>query len=724
MRIGRNSGIALLICWFTLAAPGLSAQGTRQLSVKDIYGPDFRAERMEALRSLSNGQEYTVLRREGRNSRIDRFAYEGMKPLGTILSSSEEDVPNFTTYAFSKDERQILLGSAIRPIYRRSTEGTYHVYDRESKKIVRVSEDVIQSPQLSPDGEKVAYVYRNNLFVFFVKTGRTEQITTDGQDRQVINGRTDWVYEEEFSFVRAFEWNSSSDRIAFLRFDESEVPEFSMDVYGKSLYPFPYKFKYPKAGEANSVVSLHLYHLGSGTLSTIELEQSYYIPRIQWMNHPQHLSVQTLNRLQNDLRLYKVDAASGEVSELLRETDPAYVDVHDNLTFLKGDRFFWTSEKDGWMHIYLHDEAGREIRQVTQGPWEVTAYYGYDPGTDRIFYQSSERGSIHRDVYSIKIQGRGKLRLSPERGTNRASFSSNFKYFINTFQSATTPPRYTLHEARKGNLIHVIIDNQELQDRMKEYDWTPKEFSTLRVNGEDLNMYVIKPSDFDPRKEYPLLMFQYSGPNSQSVADTWANTRDLWHHMLASKGYLIACVDGRGTGLKGRDFRKVTYLNLLKYETEDQIEAARILSDLPYVDARRTGIWGWSYGGMMSTNCLFKGADVFELAISVAPVTSWRFYDTIYTERFMSTPQENAEGYDDNSPLEYPEKLEGKFLLIHGTGDDNVHVQNSMRLVEALVQAGKDFDWLMYPDRSHSISGGNTRVHLYEKMTDYIQKNL
>src|SRR5690606_24354043 len=388
------------------------------------------------------------------------------------------------------------------------------------------------------------------------------------------------------------------------------------------------------------------------------------------------------------------------------------------------DSFIWTSEADGFNHLYLYGRDGKLKNQITKGPWEVTRYYGYDQKNDRIFYQSVENGSINRDIYSCSTKGSKKKRLSTLQGRNSAAFSADHTYYINTFSSATTPPAYTLHRASDGKMLKAIKDNSALLEKLKGYEVSFKEFSTLEINGNPLNMWMIKPVDFDPNKKYPLFMFQYSGPGSQSVSNSWMGSNDYWHQLLASEGYIVACVDGRGTGLKGRDFKKLTQLELGKYEVEDQIAAARKLSELPYIDENRTGIWGWSYGGFMSTNCILKGNEVFEMAIAVAPVTSWRFYDTIYTERYMQTPQENPSGYDENSPFNYPELLKGKYLLVHGSGDDNVHVQNSMRMIEALVQANKPFEWAIYPDKHHGIYGGNTRPHLYTKMTDFIKENL
>ena len=408
----------------------------------------------------------------------------------------------------------------------------------------------------------------------------------------------------------------------------------------------------------------------------------------------------------------------------MQEIDKAYVDITDNLTFLKDNSFIWTSEKDGWNHIYHYDKNGKLINQITNGNWEVTDYYGFDAKSKTVFYQSTENGSVNRDVYSIKANGKNKKRLTEKEGTNSADFSADYTYFINSFTSTKTPYVFTLHDAKNGKLLRKIKDNSELLEKEKAYGFSPKELSTIEINGNELNMWMIRPSDFDPSKKYPLLMFQYSGPGSQQVSNTYFGTNDYWYQLLANEGYIIATVDGRGTGFKGAAFKKVTQNELGKYELEDQIEAAKKFGSLDFIDKERIGIWGWSYGGFMSSNAILKGNDVFSMAIAVAPVTSWRFYDTIYTERYMTTPQENPSGYDENSPINHVDKLKGAYLLVHGTGDDNVHVQNTMRLIEALVQANKQFDWALYPDKNHGIYGGNTRLHLYTKMTNFIKENL
>ncbi|WP_289037099.1 S9 family peptidase [uncultured Zobellia sp.] len=711
---------------FVFAFLAISYAQKKQVTVEAVYGGEFSIERLDALRSMKNGKQFTLLNWDADGTTtIDKFDYATQKKVETIVSSANlQEIEGFSSYQFSDDESQLLLATELESIYRHSTLGIFYVYDLKTKKLTKVSDTKIQEPKLAPDGTKVAYVAKNNLYLFDLASGTTEQLTTDGQKNSVINGVTDWVYEEEFAFVRAFDWNSNGTKIAFLRFDETDVPEFSMDVFGTDLYPTQEKFKYPKAGEANAKVSLHLYDIKAKTTASVDLGDAYYIPRIKWMNNSNYLSVQVLNRHQNHLKLYSVDAKNNAATVLLEEKDKAYIDITDNLTFLADDSFIWTSEKDGYNHIYLHDQDGNLVNQITKGPWEVTQYYGYDQNEDKVYYQSTENGSINRGVYSIESNGKNKKALVAQEGSNDADFSADFTYFIHTYSNASTPPVYMLHKALNGKKVKEIKNNNALVEKLKGYEISEKEFSTITINGNELNMYMVKPKDFDPAKKYPLLMYQYSGPGSQSVVNRWLDARDLWHQQLVSQGYVVACVDGRGTGFKGADFKKSTYLNLVKYETEDQIAAAKELSKLPYIDENRTGIWGWSFGGHMSTNCILKGNDVFETAIAVAPVTTWRFYDTIYTERFLRTPEENPAGYDENSPLNYPEMLKGNYLLVHGSGDDNVHVQNSMRMIEALVQANKQFDWAIYPDKNHGIYGGNTRVHLFNKMTNFLQENL
>ena len=499
-----------------------------------------------------------------------------------------------------------------------------------------------------------------------------------------------------------------------------------MDIYGSDLYQFPYMFRYPKAGENNSVVSIMLYNFETKKTSKIELEQSnpYYIPRIKFDSTYNELYVQTINRLQNHLKLWKINIVDNKLILLLEEKDKYYVSVHDNFKILNDQSFLWTSERDGFNHIYHYSKNGKLINQITKGFWDVTSLYRYNEKSKEIYYQSVQNGSINRTIHSISIDGKKIKSFGLSKGFNGANFSFDGKYFIYSYSDEKTPPIYYLCDSRKGNKIKELLNNWDLKLRLSKFKLPNKEFSEIQINGENLNMWILKPNNFNPRNNYPVLMYQYSGPGSQQVANRWGSERSLWHKMLANKGYIIVCVDGRGTGFKGSEFKKMTYLNLVKYETIDQISVAKKIRELPYVDSERIGIWGWSFGGHMATNCLLKGNDIFSMGIAVAPVTNWRFYDTIYTERFMRTPQENPDGYDLNSPINYADKLKGKFLIIHGSADDNVHVQNTMRMVEALIQNDKQFEWMIYPDKNHGIYGGNTTKHLYTKMTNFILNNL
>ena len=721
-----SKGIWLLLI---ITISTLSAQ-EKSISLDDINEGVFRAEYLSALRSMNNGKEYSVYNydRKSKNSTIDLYDYKTGDKVRTLLNTAEiEGIDYIISYQFSDDETKLLLATKLKQIYRRSTVGIYYVYDLNLKELTLVSDHQIQEPTFNGDSSKLAYGYNNNLFVKDLNSGETKQLTSDGKVNRIINGITDWVYEEEFSVVRAFDWNISGDKIAFIRFDETEVPEFLMDIMGNELYPTQQVFKYPKAGEKNAEVSLHIYDLKTDQTSQVDLSgfNNYYIPRIKWTKDSSLLSVQLLNRPQNKLDLILVDVSNKNATSLLyQESDDAYVSVNDDLTFLKNNKFIWTSEKSGWNHIYLYDENGKNEQQITSGSWEVTSYYGFDENTGLLFYNSTQNGSINRDVYSVSLKGKKTKRLTLKTGFNNASFSKDFSYFINTYSSATIPYTYTLNESKNGKVVREVKNNKDLVNKLKEYKISPKEYSTLLINGNLLNMYTLKPLNFDETKKYPLFLYQYSGPGSQSVSNQWIGGNDYWHQMLVQDGIIVVCVDGRGTGFKGRDFKKMTQLELGKYEVEDQIAVAKKLGELPYVDSSRIGIWGWSYGGFMSSNCLFQASDIFSMAIAVAPVSSWRFYDTIYTERYMHTPQENPLGYDLNSPITYADKLEGDFLLIHGAADDNVHLQNTLRLSEALIQADKDFEWAIYPDKNHSIYGGKTRSHLYKKMTKFVKESL
>ena len=705
--------------------------GQQKITIDEIYNGTFRAQGMDELQSLKNTNQYTVLNadRQSRSMQIDLYDFATLKKVSTLIDtkSHRELSGGIDSYTFDASEKMILLACNTNQIFRHSFTADYYLYDIANKKLKKLFDFQVQEPTFSPDGKKIAYAKENNLYVYDLASDKSTPITSDGQKNSIINGITDWVYEEEFAFVKAFDWSADSKKVAYIRFDESQVPEFSMSMFGKELYPMMQTFKYPKAGEKNAVVSLHIYDVNANAVKDINLGKynDFYIARMKWTNDANILSAQVLNRHQNNLDLLFIDGNSGSAKVVLNEKDKAYVDVTDNLTFLKDNSFIWTSEKDGFNHIYLYDKNGKLKNQVTKGKWEVTNYYGLDEKTNAVFYQSVENGSINRDVYKINLDGKNKVRLSQFTGTNAATFSPNFQYYINTFSSAAQPTTYTLNDAKFGKQVQVIEINESLSAKLKSYNLPSKEFFVLKTaKGNELNAWMIKPKDFDPAKKYPVFMYQYSGPGSQQVNNEWNSTDDYWFMMLSQQGYIVACVDGRGTGFKGADFKKVTQLQLGKYEVEDQIDAAKVIGNYAFVDKSRIGIFGWSYGGFMASNCIMKGNDVFKMAIAVAPVTNWRFYDSVYTERYMTTPQENASGYDDNSPINHVDKLKGKFLLIHGSGDDNVHVQNSMQMMEALIQANKQFDSQIYPDNNHGIYGGKTRIQLYTKMTNFIKENL
>ena len=699
----------------------------KEITLEDIWQDGtFRTQRMNALNSM-NGDFYTLLdfNRETRSTAVDKYSYKTLEKVETLVDSKDlAELDYFESYSFNKDETKLLLKTASEPIYRHSENALFYIYDLKTKKLQKVANEKIQQATFSPDSKKIAYVYKNNIYILYLQENRTDQITFDGKVNYIINGITDWVYEEEFGFVRAFQWNADGTTLAFLRFDETDVPEFTMMRYDADLYPYPHTFKYPKAGEKNSEVSLYVYPLGAKSATKIDLGDYEYIPRLKWTKEANLLSVQTTNRRQNSLKLHLVDTKTQRAKLVFDEKSDTYVNVRDVLTFLEDTSFIWSSERDGFEHLYHYTIDGKLVNQVTKGDWDVIKFYGVDEKSKKLFYQSVADGSIHKTVYSISFDGKNKKRLSPDHGMNRASFSKNRNYFINNFSDASTPSVYTLHTS-DGKLLKEVKDNKAVQEKLKEYKASQKEFSTITTKDGTFNMWMIKPTDFDPNKKYPVLMYQYSGPGVQTVQNSWNGYDDYWYYMLAAKGYIVLSVDGRGTGGKGTAFTKVTYKELGKYETIDQIEAAKELGKRTYIDADRIGIWGWSYGGFTSSNALLKGPDVFKMAIAVAPVTNWRLYDTVYTERYMQTPQENASGYDENSPLFFADKLKGNYLLVHGTGDDNVHVQNSMQMINALIKADVPFDSEFYPDRTHGIyRGENTRLHLYKKMTDFILENL
>ena len=672
---------------------------------------------------MNNGEFYTQIKNSEEGQEIIKYSFKNGERIVRIFKSSDFKIKRINSYSLSDDDRLMLLATETESIYRYSRKAIYYVFNIQNNKLKKLSENKIRYPTFSPDGSKVAYVYENNLFIKDITNGKETQITNDGKKNQIINGASDWVYEEEFKLVRGFEWSSDSRTIAYYKFDESHVKEFSMDKFNGSLYPSQEVFKYPKAGEANSTVNILLYSLDSKEKTLIYTEEDYeYIPRIKWSKDPHILTMIGLNRHQNKLDFILVNSKDGSNNILFSEEDKYYIDIHDNLTFLPNNFFIWTSEKKGYNHIFLKGLDGSE-EQITSGSWEVTSFKGLDSDKMQIFFTSTEDGSINRSLYVLDLETGKRKKLSTQIGTNSAKFSKGLKYYINTFSDADTPPVFTLHKA-DGTLIKTIEDNTEFKNKLKDYDLSKKEFLTIYTDNADLNAWIIKPPNFDKNKKYPLFMFLYGGPGSQQVLNKYGSSNFYWYQMLAQKGYVVACVDNRGTGGKGSEFKKMTYKELGKYETIDQIDAAKYFGNLEYIDKERIGIQGWSYGGYMSSLAITKGAETFKLAVAIAPVTNWRYYDNIYTERYMQTPQENASGYDDNSPINHVEKLKGKYLLVHGTADDNVHVQNTYEMTSALVRANKQFDLFVYPDKNHGIYGKNTRYHLYKKITNFILENL
>ena len=696
----------------------------RDITLDDLWqNYTFNPSNIRGFNSMNDGEHYSTMEKTENGQEIIKYQFKDGKKVRTLFSSADFNIQRINNYTFSDDEKLLLLSTETEKIYRYSSKSAYYIYNIFTDKLKKLTDDKVMYATFSPTGEKVAYVFDNNLYIKNLRSEKITQVTTDGKKNHIINGASDWVYEEEFALVRSFEWSKNGDYLAYYKFDESNVKEFSMDLFKGGLYPIQEVFKYPKAGEDNSVVKIYTYNVKEAQSTFIYTEKDYeYFPRIKWTNNARKLVILAMNRHQNELDFIVANANDGSNKILFTEKDKYYIDVNDNLTFLPEDNFIWTSEKDGFNHVYLKDFEGGEI-QITKGDWEVTSFHGVDSDKMEIYYTSTEDGSTNRSLFVQNLDTDEKRKLSTNIGTNSASFSNGLKYYMNSISTANSAPKFTLHKA-DGTQLKVLEDNAEFETKMEEFNLSEKEFFTIKTEDAELNAWMIKPPDFDKNKEYPLYMFLYGGPGSQQVTNSFGWINYYWYQMLAQKGYIVACVDNRGTGGKGSEFKKMTYKELGKYETIDQINAAKYLGSLQYIDANRIGIQGWSYGGYMSSLAITKGADVFSLAIAVAPVTNWRYYDNIYTERYMQTPQENASGYDENSPINHVDKLKGSYLLVHGSADDNVHVQNTMEMISALVKANKQFDLFIYTDKNHGIYGGNTRHHLYKKMTDFILDNL
>jgi dipeptidyl-peptidase-4 len=660
-------------------------------------------------------------------------------PLDSIINPADvkdENGKQLSTsdYELSENKKRIIFFTGREPIYRRSSRANAYLFDAVSKKTVRLNEGKIMHATFSPDASKIAFVKNNNLYLYDLATGRTRAITTDGKWNYIINGNCDWVYEEEFEFARAYEWSPTGNYIAYYRFDESRVKEYQLTIFD-SLYNKQYSYKYPKPGENNSIVEIHIYNVRTGKEVKAHFEQGdIYIPRIKWTQDDNSLVVFWMNRHQDDLKLLRTNAQTGASHLLYEEKNKRYVEINDDWWFLKdGKNFLFTSEMNGYRQVYLYSLDGKNKLQLTTGHYEVTDVNGIDETDKLVYYTLAYPTPMDRTVFVVDFTGNQNYQLTHSQGWHHVVFNHDFTRYYDYYSTINAPEVVTLYsisrDRNKGivpELIRVVSENSHLVSTLSRYELSRAEF--IRVpnrKGDTLNGWLVKPVNFDPNKKYPLLFCNYGGPGSQEVADRFGAVR-YWQQMLAERGYIIVSVDNTGTGYRGEEFKKKTYLQMGKYEIEDQIDAAKYFSNLPFVDKNNIGHWGWSYGGFMSSLAITKGNDVFTAAIAVAPVTSWRFYDDIYTERYMRTPEENAKGYDDNSPLNFTDRIKGKFLIIHGTADDNVHFQNSAEMITAMIRNNVNFESAYYPNKNHSISGinDNTSFHLWNKMTNWLYQNL
>lgn len=718
----------ILLCLTIGLLSSVQGQQSKRVTLEDINVlGTFMPATVRGITPMVDGEHYSTVKRGGK---IVKYSYATGKEVGILFDAGSlgiEALKMFDSYMLSGDEQKMLLATEVDYVYRHSFNASYYVYDLASHKVSPLSDEGKQmQATFSPDGSMVAFVRENNIFIKVLATNEERQITYDGLFNHVINGMADWVYEEEFRLTSGMQWSPDSKKLAFYRFDESEVRLYHMTTYMGELYPENYSFKYPKAGEKNSIVSIHVYNVLSEQTRTMDVgsETDQYIARIKWTVNSDKLCMVRLNRLQNRVDFLLGNPQNGESSILYSEANKYYIEEPSDSYPLftdDGKYFIITSERDGFNHLYLYGMDGKFVRQLTRGTSEVIDVFGLDLQRKRVYYQAYDGSPSQTAVFYTTLDGKTRVKLSEQNGANSASFSEGFNYYIHFHSSISTPTLITLHNA-KGKLIRTLEDNSKLRERLTEYDIPTKEFFSFETSeGIILNGYMVKPLGFSAQEKYPVLMYQYSGPGSITAINRFSVG---WDEYLATEGYIVVCVDGRGTGGRGEEFKKMTYKQLGYYESIDQIEAGKYLQSLPFVDKQRIGIWGWSYGGYMSSLCLFKAPEVFKMGIAVAPVTNWRYYDSVYTERFMSLPQDNASGYDDNSPINHVAGLQGKLLLVHGTSDDNVHVQNTIELSNKLIEAGKHFDLMLYPDKNHSILGRSTRLHLYQLLTDYVKANL
>lgn len=701
------------------------------IQVEDIFGSStLFARTIAGFNSMNDDHFYTNTEVIEKGKYIIQYSFSTGKAVDTILRPSQltalKEAMDFGDYKFSANESKILLSVGAASIYRHSTREDYYLYDRATNKLSKVTtQGKAMYGTFSPDASKIAYVRDNNLYIWDTQSKTEKSVTTDGIKNKIINGATDWVYEEEFSMSVAFGWSVDGQNISYYKFDESQVKEFNLTTYGE-LYPKEETYKYPKAGEKNAEVALYNYNLKSNASTLIFKTDAdwEYIPRLDWTQNPDVLCFQRTNRHQDQLELILYSVSTGKSSVLLKETNKSFIEITDDLTFLKdGKRFIWTSTRSGYNHIYLYGIDGKMLKQITSGNFDVTKYFGFDEKSNAVYYQSAERSPLERHIYSISLNGKKKA-LTAAAGVHNASFSSGLNYFADTYSSLDAPYTCTLN-LNDGKLLRTLEDNAATKKVLSGYKLG--KIDTLSFRTEDgtlLYGWMIMPPNFNASNKYPVLMHVYGGPGVQTVTNDWDGPNYLWHEMLAQRGYIVVSFDNRGTPGRGLDFANCIYKDMGNLEVQDQMSAVKFLKGKSFVDANRMGVWGWSFGGYLTSLLMTKGNGAFKAGIAVAPVTNWRFYDSIYTERYLQTPQENAKGYDDNSPINYAKDLKGKLLLVHGSTDDNVHMQNSMDFVSALVKANKQFDLFIYPNKNHSIRGGNTRIHLYNMMTNHLLENL
>ena len=730
-----------LFLLFCLVALTLGIKAQNQVTLRDVSRGTYRASNIYGIKPMLDGQYYTQISPD--RKRIVKYSFKTGKQVEAIFDVEKArdcTLKYFDDYIMSPDEKLILIQTKTRSIYRRSFTAEYYIYNVKNNTIEPLSKNGPQQvPLFSPDGFQVAFVRNNNIFLVKLLFGNSEsQITKDGEYNNVLNGIPDWVYEEEFGFNRAFDFSADSKMIAYIRFDESQVPMYKFPLYKGmnpeytefATYPGEYTYKYPKSGEVNSTVSVHTYDIKSHVTRKMDLplDKDGYIPRIKFTSDPEKLAIMTLNRHQNRFDLYMANPKSALCKVAIRDESEQYIkeDEYSNIKFYP-ENIVLMSERDGYNHLYLYTIGGNLVKQITKGKFEVKSFLGWDKQSNVFYYTSNEGSPLRTAVY--KIDGKGKkTKLSTRTGTNDAIFSSNYSYYINTFSNISTPTLITIND-NKGKELATMLDNKKLKEKIATLTLPQKEFFTFRTaEGVELNGWMMKPANFDATKKYPVIMHQYSGPGSQQVLDRWGigsfSDAGMFEAYMADRGYISVCVDGRGTGGRGAEFEKCTYLFLGVKESHDQVEAAKYLGTLPYVDGSRIGIWGWSFGGYNTLMSMSEGSNVFKAGVAIAAPTDWRYYDSVYTERFMRTPKENGDGYDAGSAIKRAPKMHGSLLLIHGTADDNVHLQNMAEYSEALVQAGVQFDEHIYINRNHGISGGNTRNHLMNRVANFFLRNL